>query len=87
MVQNCIIDDATKNHDPLAANARALLVAQLAPIADAPDSALIMKVDQNGKAGNRADYNEISQRAPGADALIMPEDADIRKDNDETVFP
>ena len=80
------------HHDPLAANAHASPVVQLSPIADASSSALVIKVDQSGKAGNLADApgedecDEIPQRTPGADALT-PEDADIRKDNDETIFP
>jgi len=88
-VQDSIID---KYHDPLAANAHASPVAQLSPISDASSSAIFIKVDQNGKAGNLADApgeeecGEISQRTPGADALT-PEDADIRKDYDDTIFP
>jgi hypothetical protein len=76
-VQDSIIDDAMTHHDPLAANAHASPVVQLSPISDASSSALVIKVDQSGKAGNLAD-------APGEDE---PEDADIRKDNDETIFP
>ena len=93
MVQDSITDDAMSYHDQLAANACASPVAQLAPIADDSSSALAIQVDRNDKAGNPADapddeeYSEISQRTPGADTLVMPEDADIRKDNDETIFP
>ena len=81
-VQDSIIDDAMTHHDPLAANAHASPVVQLSPISDASSSALVIKVDQSGKARNLADApgedecDEISQRTPGADALT-PEDATI----------
>ena len=81
-VQDSIIDDAMTHHDPLAANAHASPVVQLSPISDASSSALVIKVDQSGKARNLADApgedecDEISQRTSGADALT-PEDATI----------
>lgn len=76
--------------DPFAANAHASPVTEYPPReADASDSAQaqVMKDDTLADVKSEEKNSEKSQQTPDADPLVTPEDADVKRDHDETIFP